>query len=329
MASPNIKNIPSDNPSTEAKSKTILKVEACMEILLDCVDDSVIKPSCTEEGLSKSFEEAILNGTVQCTGEIASAISEEQVKRNIYYGAVEERDNIQSLLCKALDTLDAYQNINNCLSVSVAQESSELPKTIGDLKKWDEAVTKQIQQAAEQIKKTYKKIQEVCKAVDDLRKCYESVCNAQDKSKLNIIENLLKDIEATLKDLVKQAEESVFVIVQVASIHALNNVEGLDPVVIVVKSHAESLKKDTDSNIEGAGKKIAEWQKLYNAALAAVQTAQDDYGKLATQKVAGSKSFCFAKTDLLVKVNNDTETNSPFENLKYNYTEAKKTFSQS
>jgi hypothetical protein len=232
------------------------------------------------------------------------------------------------LLCRALDTVNTYNSISNCLSVKIVQNATDLPKSVTELKKWNEEAGKEIQAAAELIKKAYVAIQEVCKTVEALQKCYESICTTGASDKLEQIRLLLKDanLMEDVKALIIQAQDAVMVIVQTASIHALNNVNGFEAVISTVKSQADAIKKDTDGNIDGSAKKVGEWQKSYNMTLATKQTAQNDYGKAKSLKIANEKTYCFLSKDLIPNVSPDSPTVNYSDGLINTYDAAKKNY---
>lgn len=289
--------IPTDPTSPAIVSKTQEHIDECLNMLVQ--KDPITKwddINCTvDDVFSAAFEKDILTGKVSKSGEIPSAISDEEVKRNNLFLAEDERKNTQLLLCKALSTLSVYNSINNNLSVKFAQEGGDLPKTVAELKKMDEAAEKDILAAADLIKKTYSKIQEVCKTVEELKKFYSSVCTAQDKQKLTA-NGVSHDKIVTLSAaLLTECLDAIKAIVQIAAIHALNNLGGLEETTKTVKEYADEFKTNANSGIDASTKKVAEWQKLYNAMIVTVSTKQSEVGKASTLKKAKEKTFCFLK----------------------------------
>jgi hypothetical protein len=322
---------PAGGTPDNTDSKTLEHIAACLDVLVQ--KDPVTKwndIACTVDGVfSDTLEKEILTGKLSKAGEIPAAISDEEVKRNNLFLAEDERKNTQLLLCKALNSLSVYNSINNSLSVKFAQEGSDLPKTVAELKKMDEAAEKDILAAADLIKKTYNKIQEVCKAVDELKKTYESVCTAQDKQKMKEKNVTFDNIVKISNCLLTECLEAIKVIVQIAAIHALNNLSGFEETLKMVKDYADEFKTNTNSGIESATKKVAEGQKLYNTMIVTVCTKQGEVGKATTLKKAKEKTFCFLKNMPDPHTPCDPSTPKPDVSLEGQYNNGKKAFENS
>jgi hypothetical protein len=254
-----------------------------------CVSGGAGKPSYFDP----SKEKAILDGQPPSTGEIPTAIAEEQVQLANYHFKVEEKNNTQILLCGAMDTADAYSAVNNCLALTLLSESTELPKLLADLSKLTADSAKEFPAIAEKIKKAYDQICIVKTAFNAMQQCINKVCSADDKKKFQDIDAEITKISGVVDLLVQQGEEAVMSVVQAASIFALNNVAGFEALVAGIKPQAEQFKKDTDANAEAAVKKTTEWQKKYHEAITAVAVAHSEYGKSGTRKLGKEAAYCF------------------------------------
>lgn len=241
-------------------------------------------------------EKTILDGSPPSSGEIPIAIVEEQVQLGNVHLKAEERDNIKTLLCSALDAQEAYTSVNHCLALMLQSESTDLPKLLAELSKMTAESSKEFSAIAEKIKKAYDQICIVKTAFNAMKQCIDKVCNADEKKKLKDDANfnaLYASLEITMNTLMAQGEEAVMSVVQAASIFALNNVAGLESLVGGIKAHTEQFKKDTDSNADAAAKKAAEWQKKYAEVISAVINSKGEYGKAGTTKRGKEAAYCF------------------------------------
>lgn len=280
-----------------------MTVPTCEETgkYMDKIKEGLIKPApeadtCTPAAGKKTWVDAeikILKGEPPSSGEIPTAIADEQIKLSDLRLKEAERDNIGLLLCGASTTQDAYSSINNCLAITLSSESVELPKLLGELNKLTADSAKEFPAIAEKIKKAYEQICAVKSAFNAMKQCIDKVCNADEKKLLKDELASLVNIEKEVDALVKQGEEAVMSVVQAASIFALNNIAGLETLVGGVKPLAEQFKKDTDANVEASAKKAAEWQKKYGEAIAAVAVAHGEYGKASTLKYGKEAAYCF------------------------------------
>lgn len=241
-------------------------------------------------------EKTILEGQPPSSGEIPAAIADEQVYLGYVHLKGEERDNVRTLLCGAVEAQDAYASVNYCLALMLQSESAELPKLMSDLSKMTAESAKEFPVIAEKIKKAYDQICTVKTAFNAMQQCIDKVCNADEKKKLKddaAFESLYDELKGMMAVLMKQGEQAVMSVVQAASVFALNNVAGLESLVAGIKGQAEAFKKDIDANTEAAGKKAADWHKKYAEATTALISAQGGYGKSANIKRGKEGAYCF------------------------------------
>ncbi|MBL7780642.1 MAG: hypothetical protein JNM22_05440 [Saprospiraceae bacterium] len=268
------------------------------ELLLKTnADDKTV--FCEGDGyFSSSREDEIFKGTPPTTGEIPAAIAEEYVQLNNYHLQLEERQNIQTLLCGSTETWEAYIYLSNHLTVMMVQEGADLIKLVGELAKTTAASGKEFKGIAEKIKKAYDQAGTVQSAFHDLKQNLEKECNSDewdnnDKIKEAKLKEQLDRIGKAANRLYRQAAQAHMSVVQAASIYALNDVAGLDAMVSGLKAPTEQFKKITDGNTDASAKMIAMWQKKYSEAIAAETTARGEYGKASTNKKGKEATFCF------------------------------------
>jgi hypothetical protein len=263
--------------------ETLLKIDSATKL---CENDGYF---------STASEDNIFKGEPPSTGEIPAAIAEEHVQLNNYHLKTEERDSIKILLCGSSDTWGAYSDLTNSMILQLVQESTDLPKLIGELNKTTTAGGKEFKTIADKIKKAYDQACTVQLAYNAMKQCMEKACNSEEKKKIDQAKLNVKldEIGKAVHRLVKQAAEAHMSVVQAASIYALNDVAGLDALIAGLKPQAEQFKKDSDANLEVSSKKTVEWQKKYGEAIAAATTAKGEYGKSSTTKRGKEQAYCF------------------------------------
>ncbi|WP_421795251.1 hypothetical protein [Haliscomenobacter sp.] len=267
------------------------------EFLAPPSEKKLCEPETPEKGkrrrFSKAAEDEILNGIAASSGKIPIALSNEQVQLNNYHLKVEDQTNIGLLLCGALNTQDAYANLNYCLALTLVSESAELPKILSELTKLAASSGGEFPKIAELIKKTYDQICITDKAFNSMKACIDKVCNKEDKITLKDELTRLDDLEDCLKKLKTQAEEAVMSVIQSASIFAQHNLPNLESVIAEIKPQAERFKKDVDENASAASKSAAEWQKKYAESITSIAQAHSEYGKASSAKTGKESAYCF------------------------------------
>ena len=246
-----------------------------------------------------AFEKAIVNGGLTASGEVPAAISDEQVQITNFHLKQDEHKTTELMLCGAMDNWEAYFYLNQCLAIPLAQEGADLPKLMADLNKSIAESGKKFPEIADKIKKICEQVSAVKSAFDSLRQCINKVCNEDDKLLIKAIldaqlgvDGKAGILDTAINALVKQTNQAVSSVIQAASIHALNNVTGLDANIATLKTQAEQFKKDMDGNTESASKKTAEWQKKYAESAKALALAKGDFGKASTKKMGKEAIYC-------------------------------------
>ena len=286
---------PSGNGTTSLSPKTDTKVNDYKGLLLK-YEPAVTEKPCTAEAFNKSFETGILSNAIHATGEIPVAISDEQVAISDYHRSATEQANLQALLCTAMDSWKAYTNLNYCVSSTLAQESVSVQKLVGELGKSMDTAGKEFAGIAEKNKKVCDAATEVKKAIASLSDCFKKVCTDSAKQKdfvdaFNKV-NDGKTLTQMAENLVVQSEQGYMAVTQAASVFALNSVTGYAAVIDTVKPQAEKFKKETDSNIESADKKMTDLQKKYMEASAMLITKKAEIGRVTNLKVGLENVFC-------------------------------------
>ncbi len=271
--------------------KTDTKVNGYKSLLLKYGSTVTEKP-CTGNAFSKNFEEGLLNNTITGTGEIPVAIADVQVAVSDYHSSVTEQANLQALLNTAMDSWKAYTNLNYCVSSTLAQESISVQKLVAELGKSMDTAGKEFAGIAEKNKKVCDSATEVKKAIASLSDCFKKVCTDSEKQIAFTEAFKASGLTAMAENLVAQSEQGYVAVTQAASVFALNSVTGYAAVVDTVKPQAEKFKKDTESNIEYASKKMADLQKKYMEASATLTNKKAEIGRVTNLKVGLENVFC-------------------------------------
>lgn len=307
------------SPKTDEKIKTFN--EALLKYNPEDIPEHIsgeIKPvPCIQDsGFNEAFEKLLKSNNFPASGEIATAISEEQITITNYYRAQSDQNNLSTLLCTAIDTWDTYLNLNTCLSMLLAQESTSLQKLVSELDKSMETTGKEFVGIADKNKKAYDTAIEVKNAVKILEDCFKKVCTEKDKQAEAQKEWDNSNISKLAEDLACQAEQGYVAVTQAAAVFALSDAAGYLAITDYLKPQAEQFKKETDGNMDFGAKKIIETQKKFTEATTLLINAKANIGKLGNKRVALEKLYCTVEQPPVKDVAHQDELNSYFENSK-------------
>ncbi len=314
--------------STPFKPKeTIDAIEKVLKDLLEChFDDRTVV--CSNDVLSDEFKKKLDDpkDSQKCNGIVMNLKSEGNVRKTQQDNLEATRNEQRFQMCWTKKTYETYQTIADSSAWDAAQMSADLVKLIGEYKKSDEVIDKQLQTAAAQIKKMQLQVEEAKKAIDSIKTEVDGFGSSTVKKDLNTIEDPnLTEIVKLASELLEQANQAYLNSVKVAALNRLNDLTMLETLVIEVKQASESLKKNVEENSENASKKMVALLKEY-ATIVTAHASSIVAAHEADSDVGGAlESFGFLNCNLLAKIEKD-ETFNEDATVQKKYDTAKDSF---
>lgn len=308
--------------------ETIDAIEKVLKDLLKCDFDDTTTAVCSNYVLSEEFKKKLDSPTdsQKCNGIVMNLKSESNVRKTQQDNLEANRNEQRFQMCWTKKTYETYQTIADNSAWDAAQMSADLVKLIGEYKKSDEAIDKQLQTAAAQIKKMQLQVEEAKKAIHAIKTEVNGFGSSTVKKDLNSIEDPnLADILKGVSELLEQANQAYLNSVKVAALNRLNDLTMLETLVIEVKQGSESLKKNVEENSENASKKMVALMKDYATIVTAHASSIVAASEAASDVDGSLEAFGFLNCNLLAKVEKDKTFNED-ATVQKNYDAAKDSF---